>query len=99
MGIDVLIEPIAEGRYRAQTGSPLSLTVEAETRAGAKQQIANMIQDRICNGIEIDSVEVGLGANHPLAKYAGDLKGSPLFELWQQAIKDFRSQLDPDADR
>ena len=99
MGIDVLIEPIADGRYRAQTGGPLSLAAEDDTREGAKQRLAVMIRDRICNGAQVDSIEVGLGESHPLAKYAGDLRDSPLFEPWQDAIREFRASLDPDADR
>src|SRR5258708_30584779 len=94
MGISILIEPVSGGRFRAATGSPLSLEAEDATREGAKNRLIEMIEERVCSGAEVETVEVGLGANHPLAPFMGDMRDDPWFEPWQEAIREYRKQTD-----
>jgi hypothetical protein len=91
MNISVLVEPSEGNGYRARTGEPLSLTAEAPTREAALAELRGLIGQRLTNGSEILSLEVGAP---PYARFAGWLKNDPLFDEWQQAIAENRQRED-----
>jgi hypothetical protein len=97
MQIPVLIEPIESNGYRVTTGQPLALTAEGATRDEALGQLRERLQLRLSAGAEIALVEVSPPA-HPLAPYAGMFKDNPLFDAWQQAIDDYRRQVDEETE-
>ena len=53
MDIAVLIEPLAAGRFRAQTGPPWDLAAEGGTTEEASQRLAALIRDRLANGVQL----------------------------------------------
>ena len=49
MSIPILVEPVANG-YRAEAGSPLDLSAEADTAAAAVAALRAKIGDRLSPG-------------------------------------------------
>jgi predicted RNase H-like HicB family nuclease len=91
--IPVLIEAIPGNGYRASTGQPLSLTEEGATREEALAKLRQALAARLAAGTQVVPLQLP-GSEHPLARYAGDLKDDPLFEEWQEAIAEYRRQKD-----
>lgn len=96
MVIPVLVEQISGDHFRAVTGEPLSLEVEATTRDEALEKLRQLIDSRMAAGAEIIEIPVGAEAS-PLAPFAGLLRDDPLVEPWKQAMAEYRSQRDGDA--
>src|SRR5262245_38815072 len=97
MQIPVLIEPVDSNGYRATIGPPLALTAEGVTREEALQRLRQAVQARLSTGAEVTSLEVAAG-EHPLAAYAGMFKDNPLFDAWQQAMAEYRRQVDEEPE-
>jgi hypothetical protein len=95
MVIPVLVEQISGDHFRAVTGEPLSLEVEATTRDEALEKLRQLIDSRMAAGAEIIEIPVGAEA-HPLASFAGLLRDDPLVDPWKQAMAEYRSQRDGD---
>ena len=93
MEIPILVEPVSNNGFRATSGSPLALEIEAPTREEAINKLRELIDRRIAAGAEVVGVEIG-GSKHPLAPFAGMLKDDPLLRPWKDAIADFRAQTD-----
>ncbi len=53
MHITILIEPLAEGRFRAQTGPPWGLSAEGATASEAEQNLAELIRTRLASGAQL----------------------------------------------
>lgn len=98
MQIPVLIEPLPNNGYRASTGLPLPVSAEGPTREQALSNLQQVLASRLSAGMEIASLEVP-AAEHPLARFAGMFKDNPLFDEWQQAIADYRQQVEDDPER
>ncbi len=97
MQVPTLVEPIAGHGFRAMTGSPFDITVEAESRQEALRQLQESLHQRLAHGAEIVTVESGLEA-HPWQKFAGGLKEHPLRDVWQKAMADYREQANQEAE-
>lgn len=95
MQIPVLIEPIAGDGYRARGVEPFALTVEGATRDEVLRKLRESIQRRLVGGVELISLEVPTTEN-PWLRVEGIYKDDPLFEEWQQAIAEYRKQVDED---
>jgi predicted RNase H-like HicB family nuclease len=95
--IPVLIEPVKANGYRVTTGQPLDVTAEGATREEALERLRQVLQARLSSGAEIALLEIS-SAEHPLALYAGMFKDHPLFDDWQQAIADYRRQVDEEEE-
>ena len=93
MEIPILVEPISDNGFRATSGSPLGLQIEAPTREEAIDKLRELIDRRIAAGAEVLRVEIG-GSRHPLAPFAGMLKDDPLLEPWKEAMAQYRQQTD-----
>lgn len=97
MQVPTLIEPVAGRGFRAMTGSPFEITVEAESRQEVICKLQKTLRDRITLGAEIVTVETDLQA-HPWQKFAGGLKDHPLRDEWKQAMAEYRETVDREAD-
>jgi hypothetical protein len=53
MDITVLIEPLAAGRFPAQTGPPWDLADEGGSTEEATEGLAVMIRDRLASGMQL----------------------------------------------
>ena len=99
MAIQVLIERVGKNGYRASSGEPLALSVEAPTREAALAKLKKKLDKRLEKGAELVSVEVGASPKeNPWVKYAGMFKDDPLFEDWQRSIAEYRREVDEDPD-
>jgi predicted RNase H-like HicB family nuclease len=98
MEIPVLIEPVAGNGYRARGGEPLALSADGATPAEALAKLRQLLHERLQSGSRLVSLEVP-SEDNTWRKMAGMFKDDPLFDAWQQAIADYRRQVDGDPDR
>ena len=97
MNIPVLIEPIANNGFRATGGLPFEITVEGATRDEA---LGRLRRDRQANGPSaiVVPLEITPTEDHPWIQGAGMFRDNPLFDKWQEAISEYRRQVDQDAE-
>lgn len=93
MAIPILVEPVSGNGYRATSGGPLGLEIEAPTRGAAIDQLRALIDRRIAAGAEVVGLAIG-GSQHPLAPFAGMLKDDPLLHEWKNAMAEYCAQAD-----
>ena len=97
MQIPVLIEPVAGNGYRARGGEPLALTADGATPAEALARLRQLLQERLQGGSRLVSLDLSSEEN-PWRNMAGMFQDDPLFDDWQQAIADYRQQVEEDPD-
>jgi hypothetical protein len=100
MPIQVLIEPVAKNGYRATSGAPLALSVEAPTRAQALAKLKLRLGKRLRNGAELVSLELAaVPEENPWVKFAGMFRDNPMFDevLEIMATNRRKDDADPDA--
>src|SRR5437870_4917759 len=73
MAIPVLIERLANNGFRATSGAPLAVSVEAPTRDEALARLREQLRKRLKNGTELIAMPLPT-EEHPLAKFAGMFK-------------------------
>src|SRR5262245_4637511 len=95
MEIAVFVEPVPGSGYRARLGEPLGLTAEGSTPEAALANVEALVRERQAAGGRFMAIHVP-GPEHPLAKFAGIFENDPWFDRWQQAIEDYRRQVDDD---
>jgi hypothetical protein len=95
MAIPVLIEKLANNGYRAKSGEPLPLSVEAPTRDEALTQLREQIDARLNADTELVGLEIG-PTPHPWAKFAGMFKDDPNFQEVLDIIAENRRIMDAD---
>ena len=95
MDIPVWLERVDGNGYRARALEPLGLTAEAATRDEALKKLRELIAERLAGGAELVRLEVP-GSEHPLARFAGTLKDDPLVDAWEEAMAEYRRQIDED---
>jgi hypothetical protein len=86
--IPILVEPLAEGRFRARAGEPFGMVVEAANRPEALKQLETQIKQRLEAGAELVSVRVRTAQPQPMP---GEVfKDDPLFDEWLELIAENR---------
>jgi hypothetical protein len=99
VGIQVLIERVGKGRFRATSGGPLPASVQARTRAAALAKLKREVGKRLRNGAELVSVDLGTPAEvHPLAEFAGMFRDDPLFDAVVKTMAENRRRRNADPD-
>ncbi len=98
MNIPVLIEPIANNGFRAPGGLPFDITVEGATRDEALGRLRAEIDKRMACGAIVVPLEITPTEDHPWVQGAGMFRDNPLFDAWQEAISEYRRQVDQDAE-
>jgi len=95
VGIQVLIERIGKGRFRATSGEPLPASVEARTREAAVAKLKKEVGKRLQNGAELVSIDVGAPVkSNPWTDFAGMFQDDPWIEDWKRSIAEYRRQKD-----
>lgn len=99
MDVSFIIEPVTGNGYRVTGAGGLSvgLTAEGATAAEAIDRLAELIQSRLQAGARLADLSVGAAAA-PWKEDAGYLRESPLYQLWREAIEEYRRQLDEDPE-
>jgi hypothetical protein len=100
MPVQVLIESIAENGFRATSGAPLAMTVEAPTREKALAKLKALLGKRLRNGAELVSVDLAPPAEeHPWVKFAGMYDpNDPLIKSWKRSMAEYRRKKDAEPD-
>lgn len=93
MQVPVLVEPVAGNGFRAKGAEPFGLITLGATREEALQKLRADIQSRLAHGAEVRLLDVPT-ANDPWQRLEGIYKDEPLFDEWQQAIAEYREQVD-----
>jgi predicted RNase H-like HicB family nuclease len=95
MQIPVLIEPIAGNGYRASTGQPPGVVVEAPTREEALVKLKERLQARLRDGAEIVPLDL-TPVEHPWMEFAGMFKDDPYFKEIVEIMAANRRKMDRD---
>jgi hypothetical protein len=95
MQIAVLVEPMNGKGFRATSTQPFDISTEGPTREEALKKLQAELQARLSGGAEVVFLDVPAEAN-PWLKIAGIYKDDPLFDEWQQAMADYRDQVEKD---
>jgi hypothetical protein len=94
MRIPALIRQIPDGGFRAST---FDVSADASTPEGAVEALKARLRPLLDSAPQIVDFEMTVpGEEHPLTPFFGMLRDDPLFEEWQQAIEDYRRQIDED---
>ncbi len=91
MQIPVVIERLSGNRFRAKSATAQLFAVEGDSAEESLQLWRERFAAVLPADAEVDPVASN---EHPLARFAGDLKDDPLFDDWQAAIEEFRRQRD-----
>ena len=96
MQILVAVEHLGGRRYRARSGEPLALTAEGASRIEAVQNLRQLILEKLRSGVVLTHIDVPVNDN-PLILYAGMYdENDPEIQAWEQAMKDYRRQVEED---
>jgi hypothetical protein len=98
MTIPVLIDPVAEDRFRARARLPFEITAEGATREEALGRLRTEIERRMASGATVVPLELLPAQEHPWAHGAGMFEKNPLFDEWQQATSEYRQRVDQEVD-
>ena len=94
MQVPVTIEQLSGNRFRAKSATLQAFSVEGESAEESLRLWRERFGAVLPAGAEVVEVQSTSSGEHPLARFAGDLKNDPLFDEWQAAIEDFRRQRD-----
>ena len=98
MAIQVLIERVGKNGYRATSGEPLAVSVEAPTREAAVAKLKKRLSKRL-RSAELISVELATPSErNPWVEFAGMFKDDPLIENWKRSMSEYRRQKDAESD-
>jgi hypothetical protein len=94
MTIQVLVERIADNGFRATSGEPIPLSVEAATRDEALSELKERLEARLQEGAEIVPLELPPPA-HPLAEFIGMYSADdPVVVEWKKSMAEYRRKID-----
>lgn len=96
MQIPILIEPIANGRFRARIGEPFALSVEGASTTEATHLIEEALKSRLCSGVQIAAVNISNGevATEPVLPSDELYKTDWVYRELQEAIAENRRNED-----
>lgn len=98
MAIQVLIEPVAKNGFRATSGAPLAVSVEAPTREQALASLKKRLRARLKNGAELVPLEL-TSEPHPWMEFAGMFaRNDPLVKEWKRQMARNRRRRDAEPD-
>jgi hypothetical protein len=96
MEIPVLIEPVPGSGFRAKAGALFAFTAEGSTPDEALRRFKEKILEQLIGGAELVSLDVP--ANKPWLEAFGVFRDDPDFDAWQEAMAEYRRQVEADPD-
>jgi hypothetical protein len=94
MSIEVLIEPLPNNGFRATSGGPLALSVEAPSRDQALALLKKQLRARLRNGAELVPVDME-AETHPWMEFAGmHDPNDPAVQEWGKSMAEYRRTID-----
>ncbi|HLQ43240.1 MAG TPA: hypothetical protein VK137_00810 [Planctomycetaceae bacterium] len=99
MQIPIVIEPLPNNRFRAQSSSPLSMIVEGDSAEESLRLWREKFSSCLPTDAEVQVVSPSAIAPSlpPWAKYIGELKDDPLLDEWREGVEEYRKQRDREA--
>lgn len=96
MQVQVLLEQVENGRFRATGSGPFTFIAEGATEEEATRNYRDEVAARLLNGGKLVAVELpdGAGTIHPWLEFAGTLPDDELTQDWRQAMADYRREND-----
>lgn len=94
MTLQVLVERIEHGQFRAVTSQPIALSVEADSPRNAVRRLKEAMERKLseCEVIELDIPPARLG--NPWSKHAGVWKEHPDYDAFREAVTEYRRSVD-----
>src|SRR5437016_1120959 len=99
MEIPVLIELVENNGFRARSGEPLALCAEGSSPAEALANLQRMMDNRLQGGARLTFIAPTGGTDNAWTRMAGIFENEPFFDAWQEAIKEYRRQVEEDPER
>ena len=97
MDVPVMIRRTEQGAFRASTAFPEALFAEAATRDEALQGLSEQIRGQL-TGIELVTLDLpSAQRTNPWLAAAGSLKNHPDADAVEGHIRNYRRQIDEDA--
>jgi predicted RNase H-like HicB family nuclease len=97
MEIPVLIEPMSEGGFRAQSSDPFPLAAQGDTPDSALRNLRDLVDQRITVGTYLISLEIPASPRGPHPG-AGMYRDDPLFDRWKAEIEAYRQEIEDDPE-
>lgn len=94
MQIPVVIEPIGDGQFRTHSFPPFTAVADGRTSDEAIAKVRPELIKEVEAGKRLMMVDLDVPPVNPLMAMAGSLKDCPLFDDWQEAIREYRRELD-----
>lgn len=94
MQIPVIVESMASGQFRAQGMPPFTAVAEGATSEEAVSKVRVELSKEVEAGKRLVLVDVSAKEENPWLAMAGWLKDDPMFDEWQEAIKENRRKQD-----
>jgi hypothetical protein len=95
MQLPVLIEPLSNDSFRATSGEPVPVVVEAPTPDEAMQKVQQAIRTKLESGARLASIVLTTG-EHTWLPFAGMLSSDdPLVQEWIEVMKESRAAPEP----
>ena len=98
MQIPVVIERLSGNCFRAKNATAQLFAVEGDSAEESLQLWRERFAAVLPADAEVVRVDSVVPTEHPLARFARDLKDDPLFDDWQAAIAEYRTQCDQDGE-
>src|SRR5262249_11379998 len=94
MEMTVLVERLADDRYRASTGYPVAMESEGRAPDEAVERLREQAVKRL-KGSELVQVSIpGVQDANPWLKYAGIWKNHPDFDRFLENVAEYRRTVD-----
>src|SRR6266536_2770549 len=96
MQLPVKLKRVANNGYRASVDYPVELAVEGETAELALANFKEAMETKLAEDEQwvFVPIRARTTGEHPWLRFAGDMRDDPLFDEWQQAIKEYRRERD-----
>ncbi|MBI4602489.1 MAG: type II toxin-antitoxin system HicB family antitoxin [Planctomycetes bacterium] len=99
MDVPVLIEPLPTNGYRATSLSPARIVAEGATRKQALDRLERLLREQMSRAELVQLTVAVPGEIHPWMALAGTWKDHPSLEAFEESIREYRRQVDAEAER
>lgn len=96
MTVSVLVEPVGAGGFRATLNEAWGLFAEAATKDEAMDRLRDLLAKRLSGGAEMRVLKLAGDEkkSDPWEAGFGMFRDNPMFDEWQEAIREYRRERD-----
>jgi len=94
MQVPLLVERRKNGRVRVSGmgHGPLGWEAEGDSVGEAKETLRRRILEALQEDVSYDTLELEMPKLLSIDDFCGDLKNDPLYDEWQEAIREYRKE-------